>query len=220
MGQRGIVRAVLVVLLLAAVGRADTISFHESIPLTETDWSDFLTFDQFDPSLGVLNSVELELTGPFEGSMRLENESYGRVFFSMSLAWGLELFRPDQSLLITVEAAKLEEGLLDPYDGQTDFSGSSGVTFDVAAEPTDSALFTDPGDLELFTGSGTIDLPIAAVGEFTVEVTGGGEGPQSYVAEYDALAGAEVTLTYDYIPEPGSLVLLSIGGLAILSRKR
>ena len=48
-----------------------TISQTDSIPLTTTNWTDQVSFDLFNPALGTLNSVTVNLSGHVEGTAPL-----------------------------------------------------------------------------------------------------------------------------------------------------
>jgi len=193
---------------------ADTISFSDSIPLTLTNWSDTVSIQKFDPSLGILLDVEFTLAENFVGSMCFENMDENNPSpFTLRLSWLVALQRPDSSDLVTIDSLREESGVVAPFDGLLDFGGPSGVTFDIdeAETATGSAM---PGDLALFTGVGTIELPVVATAESFVS---GGSPAASY---FSAAAAADVTVTYVYIPEPASLSMLAFGGLALRRRRR
>jgi hypothetical protein len=77
---------------------------------------------------------------------------------------------------------------------------------------TKSVTITDPSQLALFTGNGTLGLPAFATAGETVTVNGGnGSG---MILTY---AGVTVSLSYNYVvPEPSSMALLGLGGGGLL----
>jgi len=65
-----------------------------------------------------------------------------------------------------------------------------------------------------FLGSGTFDLVFDANRTFDLSGVGGGEGG------FSAMDGdGELTVIYEYVPEPVTLALLGLGGLFIRRRK-
>jgi len=77
---------------------------------------------------------------------------------------------------------------------------------------TRSLTLTDPGQLALFTGPGTVGLPVfAAAGSFFSTTSGNGIGS---IVTYAAVT---VQLSYTYaIPEPSSVALLGLGVVGIV----
>ncbi len=62
-------------MIFAASARATTISFATTTPVasTLTDWTSSLSFPQFNPALGTLSSVELDLSGSFQTTITVSN---------------------------------------------------------------------------------------------------------------------------------------------------
>ncbi len=140
----------------------------QSTPITP-DTTLNLSIPKFDSSLGTLTAINFNLDGTVFGSMGMENLSvFQPTFFNLiSLSAFFELDTQSGQSLINVNPSDFElvGDSLDPfnglttYDGTTDFSGTSGVTFN-NIENSSSAAATniDSGVLALFTGSGNIDL--------------------------------------------------------------
>src|SRR5277367_3921749 len=49
--------------------------FYSTVPSTLTDWSQSLVFPQFNPALGTLVSVELDLTNSFTTTLYITNNA-------------------------------------------------------------------------------------------------------------------------------------------------
>jgi hypothetical protein len=199
---------------------------------------DPLVFSQFDPSLGQLQSVNVTMSyntsevvnmnfvtastitlrsasaaTPNQGAMVVLNGPIPNTnlitasapVFSYTKTYG----SPGQALpqAFSNDPTKVQPGspfFLTP-DGQPNnltstFSGSQSVTI------------SDANQLALFTGTGTVGLPVfAAAGSSFTTTSGNGSG--SIITR----AGVTVTLSYTYVvPEPSSVALLGLGGGGIL----
>jgi hypothetical protein len=209
-------------MLLAAAGwqtaDAASVTYADSISLSTTDWTSSVAAPLFDPSLGTLTSVSLALTGALNGTIFVENMDHSPSTVSETLSATLTLKRPDLSTLVAAFPSYTATDSFTAYDGVLDFGGTSGVTHGpIMASASDTFVTPPPGsDLPLFTGVGNIVLPVTAHG--TSHVAGSG----NLAAGFQTAAGAfvEVTYTYDVLPEPGTLTLLSVGLMAAGWRRR
>lgn len=219
--------------LAAFSARADLLSFSASYPapLGEfqiPDWTSALTLPRFDPSLGVLNSISFRLSGTVQGSAQSENTSPSAGNdITLDLSARLQLFRPGSTdlanRLVVSTPGVLNTFSASIYDGVTDFAGTSGVTFvGLSATKVNKTVFSSDADKALFTGLGTIDLPLTAIARS--KATGGG----SAISVFDTQARGEVTVTYNYgpsappVPEPrvyGAFGVLVCAGLAAMRRR-
>lgn len=212
-GLTGRLSAALV-LLAGTVGAqaAEILSFTVPVPPAAIDAGGSI-FDlpvpQFDPAGGrTLLQVDLVLTLDLSGQMGFENlDESLTVIYSLTLDWDIRLTRPDSSLLTQITASRTRTGLVNPFDGSDDFAGTSGVTLNVEA-PGESAAFstTDAADLSLFTGSGTVILPLEAAFEGSASSVPAVEFDSQFAA---ALEG-QLEVTYTWIPEPSALCLLVV----------
>ncbi|UCD30748.1 MAG: PEP-CTERM sorting domain-containing protein [Planctomycetota bacterium] len=207
-----------VLLFFTAVTGADTITHGPiTIPLSTMNWSEMISVPKFNPTVGILQSIEFELSGHIVADIMLESLDSSPATVTTDVSAEIELQRPDNSvLLITLPGISTIDNVT-AFDGNIDFFGGSGRTYtDTSANKTET--FTSPppaGDLLLFTGFGNINLPIIATG------TASGSGAGNLVVQFNTQASAEVTVKYIYeIPEPATLMLLSLGGLALVRRWR
>ena len=216
--------------LAAVPARADLLSFSASYPaplgqFQIPDWTSSVTIPKFDSSLGALNSVTFRLSGTVQGSAQSENTSPSAGNdITLNLSAALQLFRPGtldlaHRLAVTTPAVA-NTFAASVYDGVTDFAGTSGVTYaGLTATKVNKAVYSSDADLALFTGLGTIDLPLTAIGKS--KATGGG----SAISVFDTQARGEVTVTYNYgpaVPEPrvyGAFGVVVCVGLAALRRR-
>lgn len=211
---------VLTVLILfgaAPTVQAATLSYSDSIPVGLTDWSDTVTIPQFDPALGTLDSIEFKLTGVVEGLAFYESLEPEPKAVEMTLSAHLSLMRPDLSLIVDVSPSNTVMELAAGYDGTEDFDGPSGSTFVMFSAPTMATTVSPPpaSDLTLFTGVGTVDLPVTAF------ASSFGSGPGNWVFGFITSAGADVMVTYTYtpIPEPATLLVVAAGLIGLRTRR-
>ncbi len=195
---------VLVLVMLLAVGAsASIVSFTpSSTGLSKTDWSSSLALQQFDPSLGTLNSIQFWLDGHLEGSAKFESRDAEPSTVTMNLSAILKLKRPDNSNLVAVNPFVPTSDAATAWDGTNDYAGTSGKTYaNLTADASNTWTTSSASDIALFTGLGYITLPVTATGAST------GSGPGNLWMLFRSNASASARITYDYtaVPEPGSM---------------
>lgn len=212
------IAAIVAVVCITGAASADSVMYNDSIPLSTTNWSSSVTIPQFNPTLGILDSIEFSLAGHVEGDASYESLDAAPATVTLELAAEIELQRPDNSVLVaalplvqTVENAAA-------HDGNIDFDGPSGSTFDnLSGDQTEMATLGPPvlpSDLAIFVGFGSISLPVEASGASQ------GSGAGNLLLQFHTSASADVAVTYNYtVPEPGSLALLTLGALGLLRRR-
>ena len=222
MGNKGKKYLILLMLILFGfleISNADTISFSDSIPMTNTDWVSTVSIPMFDPSLGTLNSITFDLTADIGGTAGFENKDLSAATITMNMAELVTLQRPDSSNIVTSVPIIGTSDNVTAYDGITDYSGTSGNLYTDLYESKD-ATYTSfaANDLLLFTGVGNIDLTVNAMG-----ITSSA-GAANISTIFIPQASANALITYDYVataqtPEPTTISLLAVG-LAFLRKKR
>ena len=208
-------------LAVAAAPAAEVTTFVVPIPPAAIDpgGSVFeVPVPQFDPGGGgVLQQIDLTLTLDLSGQMGFENlDESLTVIYSLTLDWDVRLTRPDSSLLTQITASRMRTGLVNPFDGTDDFAGGSGVTLDVTAAGESAAFSTtDAADLSLFSGTGTVVMPLEAAFAGTASSVPEVEFDTFFAA---ALEG-QLEVRYTWIPEPGGLWLLIGAMLGVVVRR-
>jgi len=173
-----------------------TLQQTATVPLTATGFATTVSIPLFDPALGTLTGVTVELAGQVVGDIQFENVNSAPDTVTAMLQARIDLNRPDNSLLVSTLPTVSVTDTVAAFDGVVDFGGASGRTFlNLAGADTDSTSFPPPAsDLALFTGPGSIDLPLTATG--LSNATGG----SNVFSAFNTSASATVTVTYSYVP--------------------
>ncbi len=178
-----------------------------SVSLRDTDWSmstpAMAPFARFDPSQGPLRSVLLTVS--YSSSSLINMTFVNASAITVSSTASLTLERPDGSTLfeaapIFVNSLTVPSAVPQSTSFPRNSSGSSGTI-----------VLNSPADLALFTGRGTIDLPIFTSSRSAFS-TSSGNG----FGEARTQVAAVVTLQFEFVPEPAGLALFGMGGIGLL----
>jgi hypothetical protein len=123
----GLVIAGAITLSTAATAATVTYSSNVIAPKT-TNYNDVLVIPQFNPTLGVLQSIKVTLFGNLEGVVRFESRDAAPTTVFTSLVASLTLTRPDNSTIVVTIPAFSQSVAVGAYDGVLDFGGTSGFT--------------------------------------------------------------------------------------------
>ena len=179
--------------LAAGSAAADPISQSAALPSQTTDWSSSVAFDKFDPSLGVLNGIKLQLDSTMTSTIAVESRELSAGAFTAGISGSVTVSRPDNTPIATASPYASKSATLGAFDGAVDFGGTSGFTqsgLTATSSTTTSGVLT-ASDRTLFTGPGVIDLPVRADARVVQN------GPANMVGQIDTRMSAAATLTYD-----------------------
>ncbi len=174
------------------VARAESISFTTTVPFTRTDWANQMSVPQFNPTLGILTSIEMTLTGAISGTVGVENEENNPINVLVQEQATERITLPDNTFLQSGGIVISQTVTLARADGIADFGGLSGATFPVVASVSNSRRLVAPGTIMPFVGAGQVTLPV------TADVTWTGRGSGNMVLRLRHLANATLTVRYVY----------------------
>ncbi|MDJ0674780.1 MAG: PEP-CTERM sorting domain-containing protein [Calothrix sp. MO_167.B42] len=199
------------VLTMGGIANAASLVQTASTNSSPTDITDDpLTINQFDPSLGTLESVSIEFTANIEGNATLENEGDTEDTATVSLEGQAGLTLDGQSLLN-----------LTPVNSST-FTVGAGQRNDeqLTATETQSTTVTDTQFLQTFIGNGTLDFLFSASAKSNIEAGG------NFFTRVRTTASSDIKVTYNYenfqdVPEPSSILGFGlIAGVGMVSLRK
>ncbi len=195
---------------------ASTISYVTSTPVVSalTDWSSSLAFTQFNPSLGTLLGVELDLHASFTTTLTVTNTS--DTASSGTADTEVRVTVNDPSLLFSSNSSSFPE--LDLISGDFPYSlaGGGQITSGLMSKSgSDDEIYSASGILSEFTGTGNITLPAST---FTRTLLGNTGGNTTSAQVTNASATGTVIYTYQTstaTPEPATEALMGGALLAL-----
>lgn len=210
----------LVLCLASSPSRADVLTQTFSLPLTQTNWdtttaafngANPFVVQEFDgaahPLFGApstLSSVTLTMDYEFDNTLKATHANPSTIAIT---AHG--------DISLTVPTITSLTGSFDNSGSSTAVDGDSfpKVVNVIHKNITGSkvATYTDLSTLSKFMGTGTISVPAIATASsnFTTSSGNGFGGSRT-------LAAVTFTVSYTFVPEPGSFVLMGLGGLGLL----
>ena len=154
-----------------------------------------LSFDAFDPSLGVLDGVTLSIAADASGSVRVENLDPVAGRATLGHTATVTLNGADGGALASSTASFSSVRQLSAFDGTDDLAGASAAAISESAPAGSIALTTATitgAGLSAFR-SGPVALGVARSGGTTLDA------PGNLDIATTLQAGAEVTVTYHYV---------------------
>jgi hypothetical protein len=209
---------VLAAILAMAGAQAGTVSFSASKVLTTTNWTDNLSLNRFDSSLGTLTGVSFSYSGSVSSNFSLESLDNAPSIVTVNAAGQLVFSGPFSDTLNIMGSTTQA---LSAFDGVIDFGGTSGA---IVGPVTGSqgGIFAVVGSLASFIGAGAFNVGVAGTG------LSNASGAGNLITQISTQAGADVTVTYTFdaltqqVPEPSGLALvgLALAAAGAASRRR
>lgn len=171
-----------------------TLTYTTPVPLRPNAYNTTIAVPGFDTTRGTLISVQCNVLGELQAHPQVENTDTRPTTITINSTGRISLRRPDFSeLTAALPALALSFGAA-PYDGVTDFGGSSGKDFGnlSAIQTATSGALTSPADLALFTSGPSVKLPVA--GSAISLITSDGNRN----ARITAQTGGTVEVVYTY----------------------
>lgn len=181
---------------------------------TALDFSSSLTIPKFNVSGGTLTSVTFTLTGNLTANQDFENRSASAATVTMTSTGTMTLKRPDTSTLVVTIPVVTNSRSVTAFDGINDSAGTSGFTFAATSTSlSQTSTYSGASDLALFTGAGTISLPLTAAG------VSSGTGAANLSTSATMVGSASATVTYTYTtaaPVPEASTYGAIGAVSVV----
>jgi hypothetical protein len=207
-------------LALASAAQAATITYT-SAPFTSSGATFTPAVQQFDPSLGTLTGASITLHMNLTPKVSLFNisgspASYSYAFSNTVLSGATPVTWTDPYGSSALDNYNLVFGVLGgPTIGVAPVGPSS-----IPGSPIpETSSSTVPGvNLPTYIGLGTVGVTYNVTGS----TNSGGQGVSGLFFGGDrSFAGtADVTYTYTAAPEPASLAIIGLAGMALLARRR
>jgi hypothetical protein len=181
---------------------------------TALDFSSSMTIPKFNVAGGTLTSVTFTLTGNLTANQDFENRSASSATVTMTSTGTMTLKRPDTTTLVVTIPVVTNSKAVAAFDGINDSAGTSGFTFPATSTSlAQTTTYSGASDLALFSGAGTISLPLTAAG------VSSGTGAANLSTAATMVGSASATVTYTYstaAPVPEASTYGAIGAVSFV----
>lgn len=169
-------------------------SYTLNTPITKSNWTRQISIPQLPTASGTLTSVSFTLESSIEGTLKVESVDSAPSVVTSTLSAQMTLKRPDGSVLLTHAPEDTKTDSFSVFDGIVDYEGDSGKTYDISSEGSGIATIDtlSESDIALFTGFGTVMLPLSAEG------VSGFDGSGNLQSEATLFASSKTVVTYTY----------------------
>ena len=201
-----------------------TATYTDSFGTTAYNFTDTLSVQQFDGSLGTLQSVELSYTFDVTSTAGVENFSANPGSATLEQTFTITLSNGVLGTLLSDGDTFSKTEAVGTFDGTPDFAGPSGFSDSVAPTFADTVSYTNALILAAFTGLGNFDFDIA--GDVDIDSSFVGSGVGFLAQQWDTSGNGEISVTYTYdtptapIPSPAAVWAgLVLAGSAVMRRR-
>jgi hypothetical protein len=228
--MKKVMTILLCVLALASLANANlttyTVSFDDayegSFNINKT-----LSVPQFDSSLGTLLSVSIDYGISAYGTIGFENTNptnplddtiytyyYWENPVTHSTKGDLKLdFGSTTIASVNWDVMEGYDISLSAFDGGYDFAGTSGWKTTYLNKSDSGSLFYN-SNLDSFIGDSSIDVTFALIGTAKSAMS-----MPSGMSQVRTTGAGNVTITYEYVPEPATIAILGLGIMGLIRRK-
>ena len=203
-----------VILAITAASQAAFIpydvNYGTSVPGTQT--VQLPKYNGSDTLIGVQLILE---SFAYAGSIVWDNESDTPTNVTLGIGANVTATGPDLTTLVAVPMTQGNDPSVDAdNDGTVDFVGAD--SFFLAGGTSSDSDSTFATNLSLYEGLGMFDIDIEAI-VATLHLAVGGSGDVQTTA---GTTDGKVKVIYKTVPEPATMSLLAIGGVAALIRRK
>jgi hypothetical protein len=187
---------------------SQTLAFGGASPGTVTPFSDTLSFNKFNGTLGTLTGVTIELSSVTYGTVQVVNWSGNSEGFTSAYAQiPISVSAFSHNFVTTTAQATVASGTVPgPKYNEVDFAGTPGS--DAQSVPITSGYWSQLTG----SGTGTFDVSVASsLGNFSGSAT---PGHLLFGGIASAYGTVEIDYTYTPVPEPASMAM--VAGLGLL----
>jgi hypothetical protein len=208
-----VVTAIAALIALSHSAFADTETFSLAVPSAAAGSSSAFTLSGFDPSLGTLTGITVELTANSIPTVTAYNVgSSAGSFTNDFISYDLTLDGPDSSAAALIAAPvsyTVASGSLDPAT-----SGFTSVSYSDFAHAISTSASIDPSAFSSYEVAAPVDF---SLGIPTLNKGGMPSSPSIFAGGTGEFSDANVTVeyTYDAVPEPSSTSLIALAGAAL-----
>jgi hypothetical protein len=203
-----------------------TISFDDSYS-GSFNINKVLSVPQFNPSQGTLLNVTIDSGVSANGTIGFENttpnplvdgELYTYFYWEDPVTHsthGTLALKLNSATIADVawDVREMYTLNLSAFDGTIDFAGTSGFSTTYLNQSDSGNLYYD-SDLSAFIGGSNVTFNLVGSAYSAMVMPGNGSG------QTRTLGQGDVTITYEYTPEPATIALLGLGALSLLKRRR
>ena len=217
--------AIAILSSVAISANAATIMQTKNYGAGTPNFTETLTFNKFDPSLGTLNSVKIKmLVNVSGGSLTVDNDGVDPASVTVELGADGAVTSTDVTIAPTVGASASTGAVFnlaaENGDGPSniDPSGPDGAVHNGGSDSGMDMQFINAAFFSDYTGLGTFDVDAEIDQILDFGSIGGVEGSFTPVT-----ADGNVMITYDYtaVPEPSSIAMIILGLVGFFfARKR
>lgn len=171
---------------------ADEISYSDVIEERSTNWSDTLSVPQFDPNLGELQEVQIQLEGSVNGVVLYENLGPLAAPITMTHSATISVDLPNSVLIASAPSAVFTD-TVSAFDGIRDNDGASGNRIKIAHSDQVVRAISTTAEMAPYIGTASLVLPADALGTASAD----GPGNFSGIVQTNA-AGAVLNIRYRF----------------------